>query len=115
MNTDWQLMTSYLRDAFMKDWRVLMSWLETSRSYLTRCCQDFHLQRVKQSYAFHLINSLPANVAFQLKLQPQANYSATFIKARELQLIYSQNSSTSNNLNSVTTEEGSRLDKVEQS
>ena len=61
---------------------------------------------------FHLINSLPNNVAFQLKLQPQANYSA---KARELQLIYSRNSSTANNLNSVRTEEGSHLDKVEQS
>ena len=39
---------------------------------------------------FHLINSLPDNVAFQLKLQPQANYSATIAKARELQLIYVQ-------------------------
>ena len=64
---------------------------------------------------FHLINSLPDNVAFQLKLQPQANYSATIAKARELQLIYSRNSSTANNFNSVRAEEGSRLDKVEQS
>ena len=63
---------------------------------------------------FHLINSLPDNMAFQLKLQPQANYSATIVKARELQLIYSWNSST-DPLNSVRTEERNRLDKVEQS
>ena len=64
---------------------------------------------------FHLINSLPDNVAFQLKLQPQANYSATIAKARELQLIYSRNSSTTSHLSSVKTEEGNRLDQVEQS
>jgi len=64
---------------------------------------------------FHLINSLANYVEFQLKLQPQANYSATTAKVRELQLIYSRNSSTANYLSSVRTEEGNRLDKVEQS
>ena len=41
---------------------------------------------------FHLMNSLPDPVAFQLKLQPPVNYSATIAKAQELQLIYSWNS-----------------------
>ena len=63
---------------------------------------------------FHLINSLPYNVAFQLKLQPQANYSTTIAKARELHLVYSRNSST-NPLNFIRTEEKNCLDKVEQS
>ena len=63
---------------------------------------------------FHLINSLPDNVAFQLKLQPQVTYSATIAKARELQLIYSRNNNT-NPVSSIRSEEGDRLDKVEQS
>ena len=40
---------------------------------------------------FHLINSLPEKVVFQLKLPPKGSYAETVSKARELLLIYSQN------------------------
>ena len=40
---------------------------------------------------FHLINSLPDKVAFQLKLSPKGSYAETISKARELLLIYSRN------------------------
>jgi len=63
---------------------------------------------------FHLINSLPKAVSFQLKLQPPGNYTATIAKARELQLIYSR-SSIPQPVSSVRSEERDRLDRVEQS
>ena len=39
---------------------------------------------------FHLINSLPDKVAFQLKLSPKGSYAETISKALELVLIYSR-------------------------
>ena len=39
---------------------------------------------------FHLINALPENVAFQLKLLPKKPFAETISKARELCLIYSR-------------------------
>ena len=63
---------------------------------------------------FHLMNSLPDNVSFQLKLQPQVSYTATIAKARELHLIFSRSGNT-HPLSTVKNEEKSRLDRVEQS
>ena len=63
---------------------------------------------------FHLMNSLPDNVSFQLKLQPQVSYAATIAKARELHLIFSRSGNT-HPLNTVRSEEKSYLDRVEQS
>ena len=40
---------------------------------------------------FHLINSLPDKVAFQLKLSPKGSYAETISKVRQLLLIYSRN------------------------
>ena len=39
---------------------------------------------------FHLMNSLPDKVAFQLKLSPKGAYAETISKAREILLIYSR-------------------------
>ena len=39
---------------------------------------------------FHLINSFPDKVAFQLKLSLKGSYAETILKARELVLIYSR-------------------------
>ena len=39
---------------------------------------------------FHLMNSLPEKVAFQLKLSPKGTYAETISKAREISLIYSR-------------------------
>ena len=63
---------------------------------------------------FHLMSSLPDNVSFQLKLQPQVSYADTIAKARELHLIFSRSGST-HPLNTVRSEEKSRLDRMEQS
>ena len=63
---------------------------------------------------FHLMNSLPDNDSFQLKLQPQVSYAETIAKARELQLIFSRNGNT-HPLSTVRKEEKSRLDRMEQS
>jgi len=63
---------------------------------------------------FHLINSLPDAVSFQLKLQSPANYPATIAKARELQLIYSRNN-IPQPVSSIRSEEKDRLDRLEQS
>ena len=38
---------------------------------------------------FHLMNSLPEKVAFQLKLSPKGTYAETISNAREISLIYS--------------------------
>ena len=39
---------------------------------------------------FHLMNSLPEKVAFQLKVLPKGTYAETISKAREMLLIYSR-------------------------
>ena len=39
---------------------------------------------------FHLLNSLPEKIAFQLKLSPKVSYAETISKAREILLIYSR-------------------------
>ena len=39
---------------------------------------------------FHLMNSLPEKVAFQLKVSPKGTYAETISKAREMLLIYSR-------------------------
>ena len=44
----------------------------------------------KTELRFHLMNSLPEKVAFQLKLSPKVTYAETISKAREISLIYSR-------------------------
>ena len=39
---------------------------------------------------FHLMNSLPEKVSFQLKVSPKGTYAETISKAREILLIYSR-------------------------
>ena len=69
---------------------ALMSWPETWKSCWTKPLQGSHQICVKLSCVFISLTHFPDNVAFQLKLQPQANYSATISKAWELQLIYTE-------------------------
>ena len=62
---------------------------------------------------YHLINSLPERIAFQLKLLPKVNFVETISKARELCLIYSR-TNIAESVNQIQhTEETTRLDQME--
>ena len=64
---------------------------------------------------FHLINALPENVAFQLKLLPKTPFAETISNARELCLIYKRSDAAKYNFaNPVQdTTATSRLDQME--
>ena len=62
---------------------------------------------------YHLINSLPERIAFQLKLLPKVNFVETIAKAREFCLIYSR-TNTSESVNQIQhNKESTHLDQME--
>ena len=65
---------------------------------------------------FHLMSTLPAKLALQLKLLPKGTYTQTIAKAREVILIYQRaETDTTHPVSHVKeVEESSRLDKMEE-
>ena len=57
---------------------------------LDRSSPGFPATICEAELRFHLMNSLPEKVAFQLKLLPKGNLAKTISKAREILLIYSR-------------------------
>ena len=67
---------------------------------------------------FHLMNSLPKKVAFQLKVSPKGTYAETISKARKILLIYSR-ADRHHPISQIQTEpkvlQQDRLDRMEES
>ena len=86
--------------------RDLEKLLDKSSPGLPAAIRDTELR-------YHLINSLPERIAFQLKLLPKTNFVETIAKARELCLIYSR-TNTSESVNQIQHDkEATRLDQME--
>ena len=86
--------------------RDLEKLLDKSSPGLPTAIRDTELR-------YHLINSLPERIAFQLKLLPKVNFVETIAKARELCLIYSR-TNTSESVNQIQhNKESTRLDQME--
>ena len=64
---------------------------------------------------FHLMNSLPEKVAFQLKLLRKGSLAETISKAREILLMYSRVKTDPVSLIQPTEQREGRLDRVEES
>ena len=62
---------------------------------------------------FHLMNSLPERVAFQLKLLPKGTFVQTIAKVRELCLIYNRSDAASEPKEIHHVTESTRLDQME--
>jgi len=62
---------------------------------------------------FHLMNSLPERVAFQLKLLPKGTFVQTIAKAKELCLIYNRSDAASEAKEIHHVTESTRLDQME--
>ena len=82
-----------------------MTWPVMLRNCWIRFPTDYQKNYVRESkLQFNLINALPEEVSFQLKLQPKHSHVETIARNKELLLIYSR-AETQEHVNQVQTKD----------